>query len=233
MPSAVVQQTLNEKIKAIKAQYDRKVFQKEKQALREEITQTLLCRAFSKLSRIYALINTKQQWLLIATTSPAKLEQYLALFKKTFPEMVWHHPETQKIPPRLTQWLSGEKGIGTFFTIEQSCLLNDPKQASRIIRCQQQDLSVSGIQSLLKDGYQVQRLALNWQDKIRFTLTDEFTLQSIQYSDEIRDFSRENGAETPVQRFKADCYLMTQLLSELLEHLFRSFSTESKKIPST
>lgn len=63
--------------------------------------------------------------------------------------------------------------------------------------------------------------------------TDGFTLQSIQYGDEISVFSKDNEAETPLQRFEADFYIMTQLLSGLLKDLFRLFTRENEKVSAT
>ncbi|WP_423064045.1 recombination-associated protein RdgC [Candidiatus Paracoxiella cheracis] len=228
LPAAVVRQELDERIKTIAATQDRKVSQKEKFALKDEIIHTLLPRAFSKFSRIYATIYTKNKWLIIDTTTPSKVEKFLNLFKRSMDKVCYQTIETKKISPILTQWLLHDD-CPRSFSIEKNCVLRDPNQETRIIRCQQQDLSASAIQSLLKDGCEVQQLSLNWQDKINFILVDDFTLKNMKYSDEILNRAKDNYGETLEQQFDADFYIMTELLSELLTSLLNLFSKNKPK----
>ena len=144
------------------------------------ITHTLLPRAFSKYTRVYAYIDTKNHWLVLDTITPSKVEKFLNLFKKTFSEVNCQCIDTQKIAPLLTRWLK-HNNVPPAFEIEKTGVLKDSHQQGRMIRCQQQDLQAPGIQSLLKDGYEVHQLSLNWQEKMRFVLVDDFTLKSICY----------------------------------------------------
>ncbi len=91
-------------------------------------------------------------------------------------------------------------------------MMQDPQQSSRTIRCQHQDLFAS-IQSLLTDGCEVKKLALNWQEKLQFVFTDEFTLLSIKYSDELIEQSKLDANEDHSQRFDADMLIMTATLN--------------------
>lgn len=65
LPPVVIHQELAKKIKQIESSENRKVSQKEKYALKDEITAMLLPRAFSKLTRVYAYIDTKNRWLIL------------------------------------------------------------------------------------------------------------------------------------------------------------------------
>ena len=64
LPPVVIRQELIKKIKLIESSENKKVGQKEKYALKDEIVTTLLPRAFSKLTKIYAYIDIKNNWLI-------------------------------------------------------------------------------------------------------------------------------------------------------------------------
>ena len=223
LPATVVQQALQEKIKEIAAQdQGRKVYQKEKLALKDDIIMSLLPSAFSKLTRIYAYIDTKNQWLVMSTTNTKKTEQFLSNFKKSVSEKV-STIAVRKIATILTDWLR-HKNYPTSFAIEKAYVLQDPKQQSRIIRCQQQDAFANGIQTLIKEGCEVIQLALQWQDQMHFVLTHTLFLQSIRFGDDMMEGAKEMEAETKLQHFSADFFIMTQTFSMLFNELIDLFA---------
>lgn len=126
--------------------------------------------------------------------------------------------EINKLSYILTLWLQHQSYL-TLFSIEKSCVLQDPNQENRVIRCQQQDLFSGSIQSLIKDGCQIKQLALEWQDRVGFVLVDDFSLQSIRFKDEIIAQVKEMEAETTQQIFNADFLIMTETLSSLFKEL--------------
>jgi recombination associated protein RdgC len=183
---------------------------------------TLLPSAFSKLTRIYAYIDTKNQWLVLGTTNAKKTEQFIANFKKSVSEDISTF-ELRKISLILTDWVK-HKNYPTAIAVEKACVLQDPKQQSRIIRCQQQDVFANGIQTLIKEGCEVIQLALQWQDQMHFVFSNKFQLQSIKYGDEIIEEGKEMEPETKLQQFTADFFIMTQSLSLLINELLNIFA---------
>lgn len=222
LPAAVIRQELKEKIKQIEKEQERRVYSKEKMALKDEITLNLLPRAFTKLSQLHAYIDTKNKWLILNTTHAAKTEQFLSLFKKSVTDQI-QPLELNKLSPILTHWLKNQINPGTF-AIEKNGVLQDPNQQNRIIRCQQQDLFASGIQALIKDGCEVKQIAMNWQDRVKFIFADNFSLRSIQFQEELITQSHEMS-ETKQQQFDADFYIMTETFGNLLLDLFELFNS--------
>ncbi|MEO8401181.1 MAG: recombination-associated protein RdgC [Gammaproteobacteria bacterium] len=228
LPASVIRQELNDKVKQIEASEGRKVYSKQKLSLKDEITMTLLPRAFSKFTRLYAYIDTRNQWLVLGTTNEKKTEQFLSLFKKSVSESV-HAFELKKLSPAITPWLK-HQNYPTTFSIEKTCVLQDPNQQNRIVRCQQQDLFANSIQAFIKEGYEVKQLALCWQDLVNFVLVDNFSLQSMRFQDQIIAQVKEMEAETMQQQFDADFLIMTETLAGLLKDLLGLFikSTDSE-----
>lgn len=227
LPATVVRQELNEKIKSIEAEQDRKVRQKEKLSLKDEVVLTLLPRAFTKFTRVHAYIDTKNQWLVVNTTNASKTEQFINMFKKSVTDHVRPF-NLKKVSPIITHWLKTQDYPNTF-AIEKACVLQDPNQQTRIIRCQHQDLFASGIQALIKDGCAAKQLALSWEDRVHFVLADEFSLRSVQYQDDVLSQADEMGIETKNQQFDADFAIMTLTLSKLFSDLLDLFIDTEKK----
>ncbi len=229
LPATVVRQAVNDRIKELEAAEDRKVYRKERNNLKDEMTFTLLPRAFTKVTRIHAYIDTKNHWLVINSNSASKVEKFLEIFKRTVSDIKYHAVEIKKIAPILTKWLLHNDHPRSF-TIEKSCTLKDPNQQNRVIRCQHQDLSASPIQSLLKDGCEATQLSLNWQDRIRFTLCEDFSLKTIGYDDEILNLSKDNYSETKEQQFDTDFMIMTESLAPLFRELIEWFAVDTQAV---
>lgn len=231
LPATVVRQELDAKIKQIELAEGRKIRSKEKLALKEELTLTLLPRAFTKLARIYAYIDTRNNWLVVDTTNTKKLELFMANFKKSISDNVRHY-DLKKSAPIMTHWLKNQD-YPSVFSIEKASVLQDPDRKNRIIRCQQQDLFANGIQSLLNDGCEVVQLALSWNDQVNFVLCDQLSLRRIQFQDELIAQAQEMEAETKRDQFIADFLIMSgtfeQLFNALLTIFKRSEDMETVK----
>lgn len=221
LPATVVSQAVDEKIKQIELSENRKLRQKEKLSLKDETIMTLLPRAFSKLTKIYAYIDSKNNWLVLGTKNKGKTEQFLSMFKKTVSEDI-HLFSLKKMPPIMTHWLK-EKSYSNSFSIEKACVFQDPDQQIRMIRCQQQDLFAGCIQQLIKEGYHVKQLAISWHDQLSFVLADDFSFSGLKYQDEIREQINEVAPETALQRLDADFLIMATTLSSLLKELLELF----------
>ena len=121
----------------------------------------------------------------------------------------------------MTSWLRNQN-YSSSFSIEKSCVLQDSNHQSRVIRCKEQDLLASSIQSLIKEGCEVKQLALHWQDRVDFVLLDDFSLQGIRFKDEITEQVKEMEAGTKQQQFNADFLIMTKTLDGLFKDLLDS-----------
>lgn len=233
LPASVIRQELYEKIKAIEAIEGRKIGQKEKMAMKDEIVLTLLPRAFSKLTRVFAYIDTRNQWLVLGTTNKSKTDQFLTLFKKSITDKIYLF-KFKKLSSTFTHWLK-HHSYPTSFSIDQSCTFQDPNQQNRVIRCQNQDLFANSIQAIIKEGCEVKQLALTWNDQIDFILIDNLSLQRIRYQDDVLTEANSMESETKQQQFDADFLIMSGVLSNLLKELLSLFInhlTQESETPS-
>lgn len=222
LPAGIIRQALDEKIAEIEQKEARVVRGKEKQSLKDELTQTLLPRAFTKKSRIHAYIDLEHQWLIINSNTPAKVERFTAFLKRALAGIELKSPEIKKPSAIMTNWLKEKEP--NEFGIGQAGVLQDPQQQRRVIRCQHQDLGANGIQSLLKEGCEISQLALAWKDQLQFVLTSEFSLRSIKFQDAVVALSESDFTETAQQRFDADFVIMTEVLTQMIDDLYFLFA---------
>lgn len=217
LPATVIRQAVAEKVAIIEEKEGRVVRSKEKQSIKEELTQTLLPQAFTKKTPLYAYIDTQKQWMVLNSNTPAKIERFISFFKRVITPININALETQKISPIMTHWL--KEAPPSTLVVGESAVLQDPQQYRRIIRCQNQNLLASGIQALIKEGCEITQLALQWKDQIRFTLTSEFSLRHIRFDEGILSLAQDDYVETVQQRFDTDFVLMTETLRNLIEDL--------------
>jgi recombination associated protein RdgC len=222
LPASVIRQAMEEKIAEIQEKESRVVRGKEKQSLKDEITQTLLPKAFTKKTRIYGYVDLEHQWLILNSNTPAKVERFIAFLKRAIPTADLKSPDIKKPTVIMTNWL--KENAPADFGIGQSGVLQDPQQQRRVIRCQHQDLLANAIQSLLKDGCEIAQLGLMWKDQLQFTLTADFSLKSIQFQEAVIALSQSDYTETPQQRFDADFVIMTEVLTQMIDDLYALFS---------
>lgn len=219
LPNTVVQQELKEQIKQIGSLEDRKVGQKERFILKVQIIAKLLPKAFSQFSKIYAYIDLKKECLILGTVNTKKTAQFISLFKKILPEEIQSFTEITTLSNIMTSWLETQD-CPPVFSIATNCVLQDPNNQMRMIRCQHQDLGSPNIQALAKDGYKIGQLALTWQDRIDFILTNRLLLSSIRFQDQFLEQMKEADL-TPKQQFYSNFLIMAEELSNLLEDLLK------------
>lgn len=230
LPATVVREAVNARIAEIKEKEDRLVRSKEKQDLKAEITQTLLTKAFTKKNRVYGFIDLKRHLLIIDSTKRSEIERFSAFLKRALPTTQIDAIETKKPAALMTNWIR-EHDIPADFEMGLSCVLQDPNQFKRVIRCQHQNLFAKSIQSLLEDGCEITALSLTWKEQIQFVLASDLSLKSIKFQEAVLALAKDDYTETQEQRFDTDFIIMSQILSGLIEEVASLFQKEAVADP--
>lgn len=227
LPTFVINQHLNEKIEWIEQTEGRKIYRKERLGLKDDITAMLLPRAFSKFTKLYTCIDLKRRQIWLGTTVPKKVDQWLSAFSKVI-ECPLERVGAETLITTLTAWVL-DKTYPDSMGVEKFCLLQDPNQQNRTIRCQQQDLFAQPIQSVIQDGCRVKQLALCWQDRVTFTLSHPFALSGIKFHDEVIAQTEELEPDSKTQQFYADFIIMTGTLDAILQELLAILNAEDEQ----
>ena len=218
LPAAVVREILDERIAEIQNAEARSIGRKEKQEMKEQITDELLPKAFVRSSLTQAVCDTQRGFLLIGSASANRAENLLSKLREALGGLEARLPHTQKSPAALmTEWLaSGECAGG--FELDDSCELKGQGDVVPTVKITKQDLTAEEVRRHLETGKTATQLGLVWREQIAFVLADNFTLKRIRYLDIMQEEAEAHDDDAASLAF-AEQTLMAQGIGEMLEEL--------------
>ena len=218
LPAGVIRDILDEKVLEIQNNDGRNVGRKEKQELKDQITDDLLPRAFTKSTRTEAVFDTKRGFLLINNATTAKAENLLTKLREALGGLEATLPNTkQSLSSLMTNWLLQGHCEGGF-ELDSDCELKGVGDVVPVVKVSKQDLTANEVVQHVKNGKTVTQLGLVWREQIAFILTQDFTLKRIQYLDSLQEEAENNGDDAASLMF-ASQILMTEGISLMLEEL--------------
>ena len=229
LPGPVIKQELNARIAKLESEQGRKLKKTEKDSLKDEVLQSLLPRAFTKDSRTQLWIDVMSGLIVVDASSARKAEDALALLRKSLGSLPVI-PLTIENPVELTmtEWVrSGNAPAG--FVIGDAAELKAILADGGIARVKKQDLVSDEIKTHIEAGKLITKLALDWQQRVTFTLTDDAILTRLKFCDELIDQNDDIDHEDVLARFDADFTLMTGELSALIKQLVTALGGEAQR----
>ncbi|WGO84113.1 recombination-associated protein RdgC [Arsenophonus apicola] len=226
LPAQVIKQELEAKIKKIESVQARKLKKSEKDPLKDEVLHALLPRAFSKISHTYIWLDITNNLIIVDAASTKRAEDNLAFLRKTLGSLpVVPLSYQNPIELTLTEWVrSGKPANG--FSLMDEAELKAPVEEDGVIRCKKQDLFCDEIIAHIEAKKRVTKLALDWEERIQFILSDDGTIKRLKFSDLIKEQNDDIDKTDFAQRFDADYILMTNEISALIKCLIDVLDAE-------
>lgn len=226
LPPAVISQELQKKVEKLEGEQHRKLKKTEKDSLKDEVLQSLLPRAFSRFNNTLLWIDTINHLIIVNAASPKRAEDTLALLRKSLGSLPVV-PLTMENPIELTltEWVrSGQPPAG--FTLQDEAQLKAILEEGGVISCKKQDLGGDEIATNIQAGKLVTKLALEWRERISFSLTDTGSLRKLKFTESLLEQNDDIDREDFAARFDADAVLLTGELSALINDLIKALGGE-------
>ncbi|WP_234082373.1 recombination-associated protein RdgC [Azonexus sp. R2A61] len=196
--------------------------------LREQVTNDLLPTAFTTRRSTYAWIDPKNGWCVIDAGLPAKADTVVELLRRSldlFPLAPLH---TQLSPQSaMADWLAG-RDAPTGFTVDRDCELKSVAEEKAAVAFKRHPLGDEvgdEIKLHLAAGKLPTHLALTWDERISFVLTEKMVIKRLSFLDLLKEEASQN-AETADDQFAADFAIMTGELSRFIPCLIDALGGE-------
>lgn len=208
VPSAVINRKLAERVLKIEAATGRKPGKKECKELKEDIKLELLPMAFARQAAITAWIDPTARLLLIDST---KVDEVLTALSAAIAGLGAVPLQTTLAPWRaMADWLlSQEPPAG--FSIDRECELQAADESKAVVQYGRHALDIAEVQQHITQGKLPVKLALTYNGRVSFVLTDKMVLKKITMV----------GVEIDedVDRFDGDVAIVTGELRKLIPAL--------------
>lgn len=227
LPTSVVRQEAQERAARIEAEQGRKVGRKELRDLRDRVTEELLPRAFTRRRTTWCWIDPTGGWLVIDAGSDGRADEFLEVLQKSLAGINLRALQTQVSPASaMTGWLAeGDAPAG--FSIDQDLELRAAAEGQAAIRYVRHALEGEEIRSHIAGGKIATRLAMTWNDRVSFVLTDKLQIKRLAFLDILRE-QAEQDAATADEQFDVDFALMSGELARMLADLVIALGGELK-----
>ncbi|WP_153717411.1 recombination-associated protein RdgC [Eikenella corrodens] len=215
LPGAVIKTVLDEKIAKIEAEEARKVGRKERQELKEQITDELLPRAFTRASRTDAVLA--DGYLLINQTGN-KAETLLSHLREALGGLRAQPTVTRRsVSELMTQWLLRGEADGQFELDDYVALVGAGDMGAEI-RIKREDVTAGEVVQHVKCGKRVVELGLVWRESVVLVLTQDLTFKRIGYLDHLREDTQSQG-DSSADVVAASQIIMAHALTSMLDEL--------------
>lgn len=226
LPKSVIHRILNERVEAWETQQGRNMKRAEKAQLAEELEFELLPKSFCVQKKLYALFDSLTNRLIINSASPNQASQIISLLRKSVPNLqiapLYHE---ENLSDRFAEWINVPASLPNGFQLASNCVLISPDDEKKQFNCKGYELPADEILSLLAQGLTVSEVSIIWNERIQFTLSQDFVIKRAKCLDYLLDeISEASKHEEEYQRHDAALTLLSGEFRELVNDLLRAIA---------
>lgn len=211
LPTSVVNETLAERVEALQEAESRRVGRNERQDLKDEITQELLPRAFTRNQQHMIVLDRESGWLFVQSGSETRADELTAHLREVLGELpvvplgALCQPE-----PVWAAWLSSGDLPADVEVADELTLVHPAEEST--VRTKQLPWDSAEVQQLLTSGYRPSQLLLHWQDQLTLQINDKSALKRLKFADELVEQAANDGGDDALAEWEAGLHLMTAAL---------------------
>lgn len=217
VPGAVVDRQAKIAAQEIAQEVGRKPGRKELKEIKEGIRFNLLPMAFPKLGASLVWIDCQAHLLVIDAASQAHADEVVTALVKSLEGFAVALLDTRVSPvSAMAEWLTTQEPPAGF-AIEQECELKAADESKAAIRYTRSPLDTDEVKQHIAQGMLPSRLALSWDDRASFLLTENMQLKKVHLLDVVFE-----GKSTDDGGFDADVAIATGEFAKLLPDLIQA-----------
>ena len=224
LPGSVLARRVNEKAERIEQETGRKPGKKEKRDLKDEAKLDLLPMAFTKQGSTWVWMDPQARTLVLDTSSQARADEVVStLVELLLPGFAVALLSTQTSPQAaMSHWLKEqEPPVG--FTVDRECELKAADEEKAVVRYARHPLDIEEVQAHIAAGKLPTKLALTWDDRVSFMLTEGLQLKKVSFLDTVfEDKAADDGG------FDTDVAIATGELTKLIPDLIEALGGEAE-----
>ena len=222
VPGAIVREKADAEAKAIEQTTGRKPGKKETKQLREDALLALLPQAFPKRSAVLVWIDPIRGVIYTDSASAPKDDAVITALVQAMPNLQMRYVQPVLSPQTaMTGWLTQDAEYWPEgFNVERACELKSADEEKSVVKFNRHNVNTDEIRKHIAEGKLPVNLAMSFDGRVGFTLTDNLRLKKIAFLDGVvRD-------EGDADSFDADFTLATGELSRFVPSLLIALGGE-------
>lgn len=228
VPGDAVRRKVQEAVAQIEKTSGRKPGKKELRDLRDDALIALLPQAFARRSQVSVWLNPRERWLVLDAGSQGKADELISsLVRVSGQGFAIHLLQTARSPQAaMAGWLAAQSAdeLPAALHVERECELKGSGEEPAVVKFARHDLATDEVRQHIAEGKLPTRLALGWQGRVGFVLTQALQLKKIAFLDGV--FDERPAPANADERFDADVALATGELSGLIADLLAALGGE-------
>ena len=231
VPASVVKTLLEERLQKIEDDTGRRPRGKQAKELKEAIVHELLPRAFAKRSHTLVWLDAKAGLVWVDAASVKKADALITrLVDLLGGGMRLALLQTQTSPAAaMAEWLATREAPAGF-SIDRDCELKQPDSEKATVRYARHTLDIDELGEHIRQGKLPTQLAMTWNGRVSFVLTEALTLKKIKLLDVVLEGTPEPQGD---DGFDADVALSTGELRLLIPDLVAALGGEMVREAAT
>ena len=232
LPASAVKDAVEELVEKYKQETGReRASAKIKKEFKEEVMLTLLPRAFTKRSWTTLWVDPVSKFLVVDSGSLAGADKIVSQLIEALGEVPGSRPGIMVKPVQtalaagtaMAHWLQ-TRDAPPGFTIDRDCELKMPDDLKSTVRYSRHTLEIDEVAQHIESGKVPTQLAMTWNERVSFTLTDAAQIRKLKLLDVVLDGVQESGKDD--DGFDADAAIVTGELAGLIPDLLEALGGE-------
>lgn len=222
VPASVIDRKVKEKAAAIEEATGRKPGRKATKELKEEAKQELLPHAFPRQGAVLVWIDPAARMLFVDASSQGKADDVVTAVIEQVEGLTLTLLQTQQsAASAMSGWLVSQEAPAEF-SIDRETELKATDESKAVVRYGKHPLDIEEVRGHIAAGKVPNKLAMTWQGRVSFLLTDNLQLKKLEFLEGVYDSSGSRQADG----FDADVAIATGELSGLIPALIDALGGE-------